>query len=69
MPMTPKPTGGTPAALPEPLVGPDVDLTGFPRFMLDADRLLGSELFALATGEESRSDAMGSSSARSTAPG
>lgn len=36
----------------EPLVPADVDLKGFPGFMLDAEALLASELVALATPEE-----------------
>lgn len=39
--------------LPEPLISPEVDIAGFGGFMLDVDRLLASELVALATPEES----------------
>lgn len=38
--------------LPDPLTTPDCDLHEFRKFMLDVDRLLSSELAALATGEE-----------------
>lgn len=39
---------------PPPLVPAEVDLTQFDGFMLNTERLLGSELLALATGEEFR---------------
>lgn len=39
-------------ARPEPPVPADVDLRGYSSFMLDVDRLLASELVALATPEE-----------------
>ena len=38
--------------LPPPLVSPEVDLRGFPGFMLNVERLLASELVALCTPEE-----------------
>lgn len=38
--------------LPPPLVPTDIDLRGFPGFVLDVDRLLASELFALCTPEQ-----------------
>lgn len=38
--------------LPDPLVPADVDLRGFPGFMLDVERLLASELVALGTADE-----------------
>lgn len=38
--------------LPEPLVSADVDLKGFPGFVLDVEALLASELVALATPDE-----------------
>lgn len=38
--------------LPPPLTPPEVDLKGFSGFMLDVDRLLASELVALASPEE-----------------
>lgn len=38
--------------LPDPLVASDVDLDGFPGFMLNVDRFLSSELVALCTPEE-----------------
>lgn len=38
--------------LPEPPIPADVDLRGFPGFILDVDRLLASELVALGTPEE-----------------
>ena len=37
---------------PDPPIGPETDIGGFPKFMLNADRLLASELVALATPEE-----------------
>jgi hypothetical protein len=40
------------APLPDPLVPADVDLRGFSGFILDVDRLLASELLALATPQE-----------------
>lgn len=40
------------AALPAPLVPDDVDLAGFSSFLLNVERLLASELVALATPEE-----------------
>lgn len=38
--------------VPEPLVPPEVDLTGFPSFGLNVERLLASELVALCTPQE-----------------
>ena len=38
--------------LPAPLTTPAHDITGFDGFMLNTDRLLASELWALATGDE-----------------
>lgn len=38
--------------LPEPLVSAEIDLRGMPRFMLDVDRLLASELVALGSPSE-----------------
>src|SRR5208283_1716463 len=38
--------------LPKPLVPPDLDLRNLHGFMLDAERLMASELWALSTGEE-----------------
>lgn len=43
---------GQTATLPAPLVSAEVDLHGYSSFMLDVDRLLASELVALATPEE-----------------
>jgi uncharacterized protein YdaU (DUF1376 family) len=40
------------STVPEPLVGADIDLEGFPGFILDVEHLLASELVALATTEE-----------------
>jgi uncharacterized protein YdaU (DUF1376 family) len=42
----------TASELPAPLIGPEIDLRGFSSFMLDVDRLLQSELLAIATPEE-----------------
>lgn len=39
-------------SLPDPPVSSDVDLTGFPGFLLNVNRLLASELVALGTPEE-----------------
>jgi uncharacterized protein YdaU (DUF1376 family) len=39
-------------SLPEPLVPPGTSIGGFPAFLLDAERLLNSDLVALATTEE-----------------
>ena len=41
-------------SLPEPLVTTGADLTGFPGFLLDVEKLLSSELLALATPAEFR---------------
>ena len=36
---------------PEPLVSASVDLNGMPGFMLDTERLMASELWALSSGD------------------
>src|SRR5262245_26330048 len=37
---------------PEPFTTPDIDVRDLDGFMLNAERLMASELFALATGDE-----------------
>jgi uncharacterized protein YdaU (DUF1376 family) len=46
---------GEAAQLPEPLTPPDCDLRDLDGFMLNVERLLASELWALSTGEEFKS--------------